>query len=112
MLATRAGRLADVLQVERELARVREEIERFAGRLQFLRQHAALSTPTVQLYEPGMRVGSQPGAGVIGDAFRQAWRNFIWLVAFLVQALGVVLPLGALAALGWLGWKRFGRSAA
>jgi hypothetical protein len=91
---------------------VREEIERFAGRLQFLRQHAALSTLTVQLYEPGTRVGSQPGAGVIGDAFRQAWRNFIWLVAFLVQALGVVLPLGALAALAWLGWKRLGRGAA
>ena len=49
LLATRAGRLEDVLQVERELARVREEIERFAGRLQFLRQHAALSTLTVQL---------------------------------------------------------------
>jgi hypothetical protein len=49
---------------------------------------------------------------VIGDAFRQTWRNFIWLVAFLVQALGVVLPLGALAALAWLGWKRFGRGAA
>ena len=112
LLATRAGRLEDVLQVERELARVREEIERFAGRLQFLRQHAALSTLTVQLYEPGTRVGSQPGAGVIGDAFRQAWRNFVWLVAFLVQALGVVLPLGALAALAWLGWKRFGRGAA
>ncbi len=48
---------------------------------------------------------------MIGDAFRQAWRNFIWLVAFLVQALGVVLPLGALAALAWLGWKRFGSGA-
>jgi hypothetical protein len=106
LLATRAGRLDDVLQVERELARVREEIERYAGRLQFLRQHAALSTLTVQLYEPGTVVGSQPGAGVIGDAFLQAWRNFIWLIAFLVQALGVVLPLGALAAGGWWVWQR------
>ncbi len=38
----------------------------------------------VEAERPGTRVGSQPGAGVIGDAFRQAWRNFIWLVAFLV----------------------------
>lgn len=108
LLATRTGRLEDVLNVERELARVREEIERYQGRLQFLRQHAAVSALTVQLYEPGTIVGSQPGAGVIGDAFKQAWRNFIWLVAFLVQSLGVVVPLGVLTWLGWLGWKRYG----
>jgi len=47
LLATRAGRLEDVLNVERELARVREEVERYQGRLQFLRQHAAMSALTV-----------------------------------------------------------------
>jgi hypothetical protein len=109
LLATRTGRLEDVLNVERELARVREEVERYAGRLQYLRQHAALSTLTVRLYEPGSVVGSEPVLGVIADAFAQAWRNFVALVAFLIQALGVVVPLGVLAWLGWQGWKRFGR---
>lgn len=36
LLATRTGRLEDVLAVERELARVREEIERYEGRLRYL----------------------------------------------------------------------------
>ena len=108
LLAGRTGRLSDVLEVERELARIREEIERYTGRLQFLRQHAAVSTITVQLHEPGTVIGREPGAGVIGAAFLQAWRNFIGLVAFLVQALGVVLPLGALAYVAWVLWRRSG----
>jgi hypothetical protein len=108
LLATRTGRLEDVLNVERELARVRQEIERYAGRLQFLRQRAALSTLTVRLYEPGSSVGGEGVPGVIGDAFQQAWRNLVLLVAFLIQALGVVLPLSLLAWLGWRAWRRFG----
>jgi hypothetical protein len=38
----------------------------------------------------------------MGEAFKQSWRNFVALLAVLVQALGVVIPLGVLAALGWL----------
>lgn len=110
LLANRAGRLQEVLEVERELARVRGEIERYAGRLQFLRQHAAVSTITVELHEPGTVIGERPGAGAIGEAFLQAWRNLIWLVAFLIQALGVVLPLGLLGWGGWALWRRYGRT--
>src|SRR5512141_1696567 len=36
LLATRTGKLEDVLAVERELARVREEIERSEGRIRYL----------------------------------------------------------------------------
>ncbi|MFL5385437.1 MAG: DUF4349 domain-containing protein, partial [Longimicrobiaceae bacterium] len=52
LLGTRTGKLEDVLAVESELARVREEIERYEGRLRFLRTRAAVSTLTVQLHEP------------------------------------------------------------
>jgi len=44
LLATRTGKLEDVLMVERELARVRQEIERYEGRLRYLRTHVATST--------------------------------------------------------------------
>lgn len=36
LLATRTGKLKDVLDVEQSLARVREEIERYEGRLRYL----------------------------------------------------------------------------
>ena len=41
LLRTRTGKLQDVLSVERELARVREEIERIEGRLRYLKTSAA-----------------------------------------------------------------------
>ncbi|HEU4699257.1 MAG TPA: DUF4349 domain-containing protein [Gemmatimonadales bacterium] len=96
LLATRTGRLADVLQIERELARVREEIERLDGRLRYLRAHAALSTLAVTLHEPLPVVG-EPGRHPIGEAFRQAWRNLVGSVAFAIAAAGVLVPLALVA---------------
>jgi hypothetical protein len=61
LLATRTGKLQDVLSVERELARVREEIERMEGRLRFLRARAQLSTLSIGLHEPPPLVAAHPG---------------------------------------------------
>jgi uncharacterized protein DUF4349 len=105
LLAARTGKLKDVLDVEQELARVREEIERYEGRLRYLRAHAALSTLTINLHEPVPVVGDA-GSSVLGEAFKQAWRNFVALVATLIRSLGIVIPLGALAALAWFTARR------
>jgi hypothetical protein len=96
LLATRTGRLQDVLAVERELARVREEIERHEGRLRYLRTRAAMSTLAVTLHEAKPIVGDHPGYSVIGEAFRQAWRNCVQLVAGLIAAMGILVPVAAL----------------
>ncbi|HSA57544.1 MAG TPA: DUF4349 domain-containing protein [Gemmatimonadaceae bacterium] len=98
LLATRTGRLDDVLAVERELARVREEIERYEGRLRFLRARVSLSTLTVTVHEPAPLVGVNPGANVIGDAFVDAWRNFVAFLAALIAALGWLVPAGLIGA--------------
>ena len=105
LLATRTGKLKDVLDVEQELARVREEIDRYEGRLRYLRAHAALSTFTIYVHEPLPIVG-RAGSSVMGEAFAQAWRNFVDLVALCVRSLGVVLPLGLVALTTWLAVKR------
>lgn len=101
LLATRTGKLKDVLDVEQSLARVREEIERYEGRLRYLKAHTAMSTLTVYVHEPVPVVGSA-GTSVMGEAFRQAWRNFVTFVAVFVQALGIIIPLGAIAGAVWL----------
>lgn len=108
ILASRTGALKDVLEVEQALARVREEIERHEGRLRYLRDHAAMSSLTVQLHEPAPLVG-HAGASVLGAAFDQAWANFVSLAVLLVQALGFIVPLGALAGMVWFGARRFRR---
>ena len=48
-LLGRAGTVSDVLSIERELARVRSDIERYQGRLDFLSRRIDLSTIWVEL---------------------------------------------------------------
>lgn len=98
LLANRTGRLEDVLAVERELARVRQEIERTEGRLRYLGARVAMSTINVTVSERAP-VASQPGRNVIVEAFIGAWRNFVGFVAWFIESLGVIVPVVLVA---WL----------
>lgn len=109
LLATRTGKLSDVLQIERELARVREEIERMEGRLRYLKTRAATSTMAVTVHEPAPLVGEPGSGGVVAESFRRAWRNFLNFTANLIESLGVLIPLGALVTAGLLGLRRIWR---
>lgn len=100
LLATRTGKLEDVLAVERELARVREEIERHEGRVRYLSTRVATSTLTVTVSEPAPVV-SEPGKSVIGEAFMRAWKNFVALVASGIASLGYLVPLGLVLLVVW-----------
>jgi hypothetical protein len=106
LVATRTGRLKDVLDAEQELARVREQIDRYEGRLRYLKAHAALSTLTICVHEP-VPIAGHAGSSVLGEALEQAWRNFVGLAALVIASLGVVLPLGAVLALAWLAVRRW-----
>ena len=56
-MAKRGDEIKDVLALEAELARVREEIERMQGRLRYLTDRVALTTVEITAYE---RLGYQP----------------------------------------------------
>jgi len=107
LLANRTGKLDEVLRVERELARVREEIERYEGRLRYLGSRVALSTLTITVHEPAPILGSNPGENPIAAALRRAWRNFVGLLAALIASLGVVIPLALIGVGGWYGYRRW-----
>ncbi|MCU0618368.1 MAG: DUF4349 domain-containing protein [Gemmatimonadaceae bacterium] len=96
LLARRTGTLDDVLAVERELARIREEIERHEGRMRFLRSRAAVSVLSLTLHEPVPLVGADPEGSVIGAAFVTAWRNGVEMVAALIALAGSALPIAVL----------------
>jgi len=98
LLRTRTGKLQDVLSVEHELARVREEIERMEGRMRYLKASAQLSTLSVNLYEPPPLIASVPGHSPIAEAFKTAWRNFVGVVAGVIASLGFVVPA---VMVGW-----------
>ncbi|HEX2209447.1 MAG TPA: DUF4349 domain-containing protein [Longimicrobium sp.] len=107
LLDRRTGRLEEILNLERELARVREEIERYEGRLRYLRTRSSISVLTIVLHEPRAVLGA-PGERPIRDAFAAAWRNFVELIAGIIAASGMVIPLGLLAFGLWraLRWMR------
>jgi hypothetical protein len=109
LLSTRTAKLDEVLRVEHELARVREEIERYEGRLRFLSTRAAMSTLTITVHEPMPVLGNTPGTNPIAAALRRAWRNFVGFVAAIIESLGVVIPLALIAFAALLGYRRWKR---
>ncbi|MGH7648743.1 MAG: DUF4349 domain-containing protein [Gemmatimonadaceae bacterium] len=108
LLATRTGKLSDVLDVERELSRVREGIERYEGRIRYLRTRAAVSTISVTVHEPLPVVGERGSGSELAEAFRQAWRNFVQFLAQSIAALGVLVPLGVIVVAAWVIARRLG----
>jgi hypothetical protein len=95
MLAQRTGKLSDALTVEQELRRIREEIERYDARINWLERRTALSSLEIALHEP-MSVLDQRGPSPIAEAFAEAWRRAIGVVAWCIAFLGVLVPLGLL----------------
>ena len=54
MLKTKTGKVSDLLQVEKELGRVREEIEKMQGELKYWDSQVQFATVTISLAEKDM----------------------------------------------------------
>jgi uncharacterized protein DUF4349 len=109
-----ARKVEDALQVQRELADVRTEIESFEGRRRFLENQAALSTitTTLQLPQP-MVVATASGFGAsIKRSFGDAIDTTAAILLFMIQALIVMIPIGIFFGLpGWFLWRVLRRRA-
>ena len=64
MLKTKTGKVADLLQVEKELGRVREEIEKMQGELKYWDSQVQFATVTISLAEKDME---EPAAFLIKE---------------------------------------------
>lgn len=109
--------LKDILEVEREIARVRGEIERIEGRLNVLKDLTSLSTVTLSVEEIKDYVPEateEPGFGTqvartwsgsidaVGGFFTRLSLGVVGFVPWLV----IVLPV---CLIGWFGLKRVWR---
>jgi hypothetical protein len=92
MLATRTGKLSEVLTMEQELARVQEEIERYQARLKYLERLTTFSTLSITIHEPLPLIERQPGAGPITAAFVAAWERAVGVLAWCIASLGILVP--------------------
>lgn len=100
-LLDRAQNVSEVLAVERELGRIRGDIESMQGQLNFLANRAALATLTVEVTEPVPLTPAAPGQSAF-DTAKAAIEGFLAMAGALVVAGATLLPL-ALAV--WVGWK-------
>jgi hypothetical protein len=100
LLETGAGTLEEILKVETEVSRIRQEIEQIEGRLRLLRDLTALSTATIHATEVREYIATQPGGfPTFGERVSTAWtRTLDALVQF-----GQWIVILAVAAAPWLG---------
>ncbi len=119
LLWTRTGKLQDVLEAERELARVRGEIESMQGQSALLVHRVNYATVDVNLNEEYRQVlgsGTISTGTKIRNAAVEGFTNLedgaVSLVVFLF-AVGPSLMfwLAILLVPGWFIWKRFRRRA-
>lgn len=96
MLEERTGKLSDVLEIERELSRVREEIERMEGRLRVLSDRSALATITIQCREEKEYV--PPAAPTFSSRIQKSWSQSINAM----KQTGENIVIAAIAILPWL----------
>lgn len=94
-LAQRTGSVSDLLEVERELARVRGEIESYQGQLKMIKDQVAFSTLTITLTEYGPAAVQDTGGWRIVYHLKGAFRWLVGAVRSLVVALIYIVIAGA-----------------
>ena len=63
-LLDKANQVSEILTIERELSRIRSDIERSQGQLNFLERRVDLSTITVSLFPPDAEVAEPPSGSL------------------------------------------------
>ncbi len=108
LLRSRPGRLADLLEVERELARVQGEIDALQSSLAVMRTRVAMSELTLSYQSAPRPVGSDTF-----EPLRNAFANFLKIVvtgfAAIITIIAGLLPfLIVFAPIVWvlLRWRR------
>ena len=91
IMSTRTNNLQDLLAVEKELARVREEIETLEGKLRYFDNLVGLSTITVTLFEPEPistgRNALKPIKDALGDSVEILARSVGGLIIIFMAVL-------------------------
>ncbi len=102
-LLDRATKVSDAILVEEQLERVSGDINRIKGRMKYLSTMVGLSTVTVDIHSQ-----ERPAAeeflnwDMVGHGFVVAARILVEVFFFILQALVVLIPLGAVG--GGVAW--------
>lgn len=97
LLESAPGEVSTIVQVERELARARGELEQLEGRRRLLANRTAYSTITLQVTEKA--VYAPPRTPTFGERLARAWTDSLteWL------EVGENMVIGTVAMVPWSG---------
>ncbi len=101
LLAVRPGKLSDLLEIEREMARVQQQIDSTESILAAMRQRVSMSVITLN-YEARYSAASESIWRPLGDAFSDFIENVVRSLAGLVNLVSNLLIW--ILLLGGLGW--------
>ncbi len=111
----RANSVDDALNVQRQLAEVRGEIEKIEGRKRFLENQASFSTIKIRMQTPAAFSANSSGffyqlRQSIGTGFDFALNFMLGLVTFLIAILPfvlfIVLPICLILRYLWRKWRK------
>ncbi|HHW91482.1 MAG TPA: DUF4349 domain-containing protein [Firmicutes bacterium] len=111
----RADTVEDILNIERELERVRGEIESLTARLKSLDDLTSLSTIDIELKQlkvSAERIAPPGWQGIFAQAYQAAVSTVNSILNFLgkvVIFLGRILPILPLVLLAWLGYRWYSK---
>ncbi|MXP09932.1 DUF4349 domain-containing protein [Pseudoblastomonas halimionae] len=107
VLETRRGSVAELVEAERSVAQVNEEIDQAQSWLAEMRQRVALSVMTID-YRSGT-----PTEGGFADPIRNAIGGFGTIIGvmigILITVFAVAIPLIIVGGIGWAGWRFYKR---
>ncbi len=109
-LLDRADRISDIIAVERELERLRGQIEMLIAQIRAWDSAVGLSTIRVELRVEG--AGSTGPPGIFAQAvlaFMETLKDMVDLAGWVVIFVGRVGPVAVLAGLVWLVYRRLVR---
>jgi hypothetical protein len=117
LVAARPGKLSDLLEAERELARVQGEIDSFESNLSVMRARVNMSTMELSYQSRALAVGggtfSPLGAAITGffGVMAESLATLITFIAAILPFLLVIVPIGYFG-LKWRAKRRAAKAAA
>lgn len=103
-LLKKAGTVEDMLAIERETGRVREEIETTEGRLRYLKDKVSFSSLTVTFYE---RTSSKFGFGSkFSQSLTNGWKTLLWFLIAITSLWPFILILAGILGWTWIARKK------
>ena len=114
ILKTRAGDVSEVLEVEEQIATVREQIEQMEAEQQGLEHRVSYATVDLTLNEEGQGPAARTVGSRLAAGARAGWNNAVeavlGLVTFLLEyGLATVLVVVMLGLPAWWLWRRWRR---